>query len=151
MSTHISVQEQDFEVAKEYNQLRDDGLAGAIVTFAGLVRDFSLNNTSLYLDHYPIMTVSVLTRLADEAKQRWSLNKVRIIHRVGHLAPGEQIVFIGVSAEHRKAAFEACEFLIDALKTQAPFWKKEGSHWVEAKASDATRAERWLSAVNNEH
>lgn len=144
MSTQqISIQESDFNHAQEYEQLRGEG-RGAIVTFCGLVREFSAAGDGLYLDHYPAMTEKVLHELAASARQRWTIQHVRIIHRVGLLQPGEQIVFIGVASGHRQDAFAACEFLIDALKTQAPFWKKEGESWVAAKDSDRARAERWL-------
>lgn len=145
----ISVQHDDFSVASEYQRLNDCNSDGALVTFVGKVRDLDLGRhvTGLTLEHYPGMTEKALCAIADEAKQRWSLTNVRVIHRVGRLDIGDQIVFIGVSSAHRKAAFEACEFIMDYLKTRAPFWKKErvvgGEHWVEAKDSDTAEAARW--------
>ncbi len=146
----ISVQRQDFEVAAEYATLREDAPeAGAIATFVGLVRDLNLDKkvTGLVLEHYPGMTEKVLAETVNKASRRWPLIGVRLVHRVGELKPGEQIVFVGVSSEHRDAAFEACEYLMDILKTSAPFWKKEqgesGSHWLEEKTEDLDRAKRW--------
>lgn len=146
----VCVQTADFNLQHEYDALRRSGAGtGAIVTFSGLVRDFSDRPgvNGMYLEHYPGMTEAVLEDLIGEARQRWPLLQVRITHRVGQLQPTDQIVFVGVAASHRTDAFAACEFLMDFLKTQAPFWKKEttpeGSHWVEAKASDDQAAERW--------
>ena len=148
----IKVQTEDFDVGSEYAALRADvPKIGAIATFVGLVRDMHLdkNVAGLFLEHYPGMTEKVLADTVAEAHKRWSLISVRIVHRVGQLKPSDQIVFVGVSSEHRDAAFAACEYLMDILKTSAPFWKKEdgdsGSHWVDAKVSDTKRAERWQS------
>lgn len=148
----IKIQQQDFNVAEEYQALRADApKIGAIAIFTGLVRDVSNDDTvtGMFLEHYPGMTEKVLTELVEQAKQRWPIINVRIIHRIGELKTADQIVFVGVSSEHREAAFAACEFLMDFLKTQAPFWKREerkdGSHWVEAKDSDQERATRWHS------
>lgn len=120
------VQTQDFSVAEEYAKLADNPGCGAVVTFVGKVRDFGDNQgvTQMELEHYPGMTEAVLEQIEAEARQRWPLDEVIIIHRVGSLALTDQIVFIGVSSAHRKAAFAACEYLIDFLKTRAPFWKK---------------------------
>lgn len=145
----VRVQTADFSVAQEYSLLAHDHSDGAIVTFVGKVRDFNDNAavTDLTLEHYPGMTESVLEQIVAEARSRWPLNHVTVIHRVGTMALGEQIVFIGVTSAHRKAAFAACEFLIDFLKTKAPFWKleagKSGAKWVEARDSDAQAAEMW--------
>ncbi len=146
----ISIQTGDFDPAAEYQALRDSGAGtGAIATFTGLVRDSGDQEgvTGLYLEHYPGMTEQVIQGLIDQARQRWDVRKVRVIHRVGRLGLQEQIVFVGVCSAHRSDAFAACAFLMDALKTSAPFWKKEltdsGEHWVEQKASDRARAQRW--------
>ncbi|ANF57652.1 molybdopterin synthase catalytic subunit MoaE [Halotalea alkalilenta] len=122
---------------------------GAMVSFVGRVRDFSDRPgvRALTLEHYPGMTEAVLDALADEASTRWRLGGVAIIHRVGRLSPGDEIVLVAVACAHRKAAFEACEFIIDRLKTQAPFWKKEhsdeGDRWVGERMSDRWASERW--------
>lgn len=123
--------------------------AGAVVTFTGNVRDFSAaaEVAALQLEHYPGMTQRSLQAIAEEAAARWSLCAAEVVHRVGRIAAGEAIVWVGVCAAHRGDAFAACEFIMDALKTRAPFWKKEhgpaGSTWVEARASDISRAARW--------
>jgi molybdopterin synthase catalytic subunit len=149
----INVQQDDFIVADEYQKLADDNQDGAVVTFVGKVRDFNegLGVQGLSLEHYPGMTEKVLSEIEAKAREHWQLNKVTIIHRVGDLTLGEQIVFIGVTSPHRKAAFAACEFLIDFLKTKAPFWKKEltseGSKWLEAKASDSQISQQWSTKI----
>ncbi|MBC7193743.1 molybdenum cofactor biosynthesis protein MoaE [Marinobacter sp.] len=146
----ISIQTYDFDAAAEYQALRASGPAsGAIVTFTGLVRDSGdLSGVSgLFLEHYPGMTEQVIQGLIDEASQRWDLQQVRVIHRVGRLALADQIVFVGVASAHRGDGFAACQFLMDALKTSAPFWKKEitsdGEQWVEQKDSDLLRSQHW--------
>ena len=145
----ISVQEHDFSVAQEYQRLNDHSGDGAIVTFIGKVRDMNLgdNVRGLTLEHYPGMTEKSLTEIVVQAKSRWPLTHVRVIHRVGTLDIGDQIVFVGVSSAHRGAAFEACEFVMDYLKTKAPFWKKERlvdqERWIEARDSDEDAAKRW--------
>lgn len=121
---------------------------GAVVTFIGLVRDQVDNPvTKLFLEHYPGMTEKALATIAAEACARWPLGPLSIVHRVGTLYPGDPIVFVGVTSAHRKAAFEAAEFLLDYLKIRAPFWKKEstpnGEHWVSARASDCEAAKKW--------
>ena len=149
----ISIQQQDFIPADEYEALKNSGSSGAIVTFVGLVRDFvgcGRSSHYMYLDHYPVMTEKVLTEIALQAKRKWQTHRIRIIHRVGELAIGDQIVFVGVSAGHRKQAFAACEFIIDFLKTQAPFWKKEDSQWVEANPDDSEKAASWLDQNEND-
>jgi molybdopterin synthase catalytic subunit len=146
----ISVHHEDFNFAEEYQTLvKDNRSDGAVVTFVGLVRDFNEGSSvnGLFLEHYPGMTENSLKDISRQAKERWSLGRVRIIHRIGQLELGEQIVFVGVTSMHRKSAFEACEFIMDYLKTQAPFWKKEttqaGERWIEAKQSDQQQADKW--------
>lgn len=147
----ISVQTADFSLADEYQALRKQQASstGAIVTFTGLVRDYGDNNgvSSLVLEHYEGMTQRSLQAILDEARQRWDIIDARIIHRVGKLELTDQIVFVGISSAHRLAAFEACEFIMDYLKTRAPFWKKEVSgdkaQWVQAKQSDNQQASKW--------
>lgn len=140
----ISVQENDFDTNAEYQELRKGNSVGAIVTFVGQVREFSSEHSSFLLQHYPGMTEKVLEKIEQEANERWPLIASRIIHRVGNLNVEDQIVFVGVSAQHRKDAFAACEYMIDILKTQAPFWKKEGDNWVEANSADDEAAKQWL-------
>ncbi len=139
----IRVQTEDFDQGEEYRQLASGTEAGAVVTFIGRVRDFAGENGSMWLEHYAGMTEKVLADLVEQARQRWPILDVTIIHRIGQLSPGDQIVFVGVSSAHRHAAFAACEFLMDFLKTQAPFWKREGDHWVEAKDTDHAAADAW--------
>lgn len=147
----IGVQTQDFSLADEYQALRVDNVSdGAVVTFIGCVRDFNDGSDvkGLFLEHYPGMTEKSLLAIAQDAKQRWPLNRIRMIHRVGQLNLADQIVFVGVSSAHREAAFAGCEFIMDFLKTRAPFWKKEttptGDKWIEAKSSDEHRADKWV-------
>ncbi|GAA6183646.1 molybdopterin synthase catalytic subunit MoaE [Aliiglaciecola sp. NS0011-25] len=147
---NILVQLQDFEHAEEYQRLKNHGTQyGAIVTFTGLVRDMNLgaNVKGLFLEHYPGMTEKVLEDLVLQATQKWSLGAITIIHRIGQLDVNQQIVFVGVSAKHRKEAFEACQFLMDFLKTQAPFWKKElrddAEYWIEKRQSDDLAVKKW--------
>ena len=142
----ISVQTDDFNVQAEYEALCQDNTTGAIVTFVGRVRDFGKPGEDFFLQHYPGMTEKVLEKIELSAHKRWDLIKTRVIHRVGQLNLNDQIVFIGVSSKHRKTAFAACEYIIDILKTEAPFWKKEGGDWVEAKDSDNSAADKWLKA-----
>jgi molybdopterin synthase catalytic subunit len=146
----ISIQVEDFDVGAEYKALTEqDTAAGAVVTFVGRVRDMNLsrNVLGLHLEHYPGMTERSLQTIADEAKMRWSILRYKIIHRVGDLQLGDNIVFVGVTSAHREDAFHATEFLMDYLKTRAPFWKKElttqGSVWVESQEKDAQDAKRW--------
>ncbi|TNF08615.1 MAG: molybdenum cofactor biosynthesis protein MoaE [Gammaproteobacteria bacterium] len=146
----IAVQAEDFDIGREYRQLRgDDTGVGGIALFTGLVRDISGNPlVHMHLEHYPGMTEASLQQTAEQAAARWSLLDIRIVHRIGELAPGDQIVLVGVSSAHRADAFSACEFIMDVLKTTAPFWKKEihrdgSGHWVDAKTSDQQRASRW--------
>ena len=133
----ISVQTKDFDFSLEYQQLRERSpQCGAIVMFAGLVRDFSDHSkvSSMTLEHYPGMTENVLTNIVKQAKQRWPLDAVRVIHRVGELHATDQIVLVGVSSAHRIAAYEASQFIMDILKTEAPFWKKESTKTEQGEA-----------------
>lgn len=145
----IQIQTEDFDLATEYAALGQSHSTGAIVTFIGKVRDFNQgdNVSGLTLEHYPGMTEKSLAKILVEAQTRWSIQGVKVIHRIGELALGDQIVFVGVASMHRGDAFQACEFIMDYLKTQAPFWKKEatedGSHWVDARETDTTAADRW--------
>lgn len=145
----ISVQFEDFSVADEYAKLAEGTDAGAVVTFIGKVRDFNQGDsvTGLSLEHYPGMTEKSLEEIVEQARERWPLLQTRVIHRVGDLELGDQIVFVGVSSAHRGAAFQACEFIMDYLKTRAPFWKKEQtadeSRWVDARETDTSAADRW--------
>ena len=141
----IAVQDADFDVGAELAQLHGAN-AGAIASFTGFVRGDD-GVSAMTLEHYPGMTERALAALADEAVARWPLSGVTVIHRVGTLPRGAQIVFVGTASAHRAAALDACAFLIDRLKTDAPFWKKEhgagGARWVAAKASDDAAATRW--------
>lgn len=145
----ISIQSQNFNLQDEVDALREHHNVGAIVSFVGLVRDLASNGkvTAIELEHYPAMTQKSLQKIVTEAEARWPLLGVRVIHRIGYLAAGEQIVLVVVSSQHRQAAFEAAAFIMDFLKTRAPFWKKEyidgEGHWVEAKATDDSAAQRW--------
>lgn len=146
----ISIQTEDFDVGAEYQALRASGSGtGAVATFSGLVRDSGdlSGVTGLFLEHYPGMTEQVIQGLIDSASERWDVRQARVIHRVGRLALSDQIVFVGVCSAHRGDAFAACEFIMDALKTSAPFWKKEitgdTEHWVEQKDSDLDRTQAW--------
>jgi molybdopterin synthase catalytic subunit len=144
----IRVQINDFDPGAEIARLQRSD-AGAIVSFVGVVRGESHGEklVSMTLEHFPEMTERELQRIADEAQSRWSLQGVSVVHRVGELKPGERIVLVVTAAAHRRAAFEAAEFLMDYLKTKAPFWKRElrasGEHWVEARDSDDEAAARW--------
>ena len=148
MSIVVQVQSENFCVGTQYQLLSQDSRCGAVVTFTGLVRELSSGDLQqMTLEHYPGMTEQALHDIAAEAQQRWQLGAVRVIHRIGALTPNEQIVFVGVASAHRAAAFAAAQFVMDYLKTRAPFWKKEqssqGEAWVAAKASDQDAAERW--------
>jgi molybdopterin synthase catalytic subunit len=146
----VRVQTEDFDAGAEVARLRAGDLSiGAIAVFIGTVRDINDDATisGLTLEHYPGMTESALEEIAAEARQRFDINDALIIHRVGALAPGDQIVLVAITSAHRGMAFDACEFVMDFLKTKAPFWKKErtlsGERWVEARASDDEAASRW--------
>ena len=133
------------DMASELARL-EQGQAGAVASFTGMVRSDD-GVTALELEEYPGMTAAALTRLADEAVARWSLEGATIVHRVGRMVPGDRIVFVGTAARHRRAALDACAFLIDRLKTGAPFWKREqrgtDSRWVEARDADTAAAAAW--------
>ena len=146
----IRVQEHDFDPGRELEALSKDNTAiGGVCSFIGLVRDFADGEgvSSMTLEHYPGMTEKQLKAIEAEAHERWPLDASVIIHRVGRLEAGERIVFVATASAHREAAFEACHFLIDWLKTKAPFWKKEsgpgGEQWVAAKDTDEDAAKRW--------
>ncbi|HLD68092.1 MAG TPA: molybdopterin synthase catalytic subunit MoaE [Pseudomonas sp.] len=148
----IRVMEAAFDPGAELNALHADQVGvGAVVGFVGYVRDFNEGRdvSGMFLEHFPGMTENALAKIAEEAGQRWPLLNIEIIHRIGRLEPGEPIVFVGTSSAHREAAFEACAFVMDYLKTRAPFWKKEdtadGPRWVEGRASDQQAAQRWAS------
>lgn len=151
----IRVQHQLFDAGELLNALhgRNQGV-GAVVSFVGYVRDYNEAHAvhGLFLEHYPGMTEKALAIIEAEARTRWPLLAVEIVHRVGQLVPGAPIVFVGVSSAHRQASFDACAFIMDYLKTRAPFWKKEHDgerqQWVAARASDQQAAQRW-SGVNS--
>jgi len=144
------VQHEDFDAGREIARLRaGNPRIGAIASFIGAVRDVNEGDSvdELTLDHYPGMTEKALAKIVAEARGRWNVIDTLVIHRIGTLKPTDQIVLVVVTSAHRGEAFAACEFLIDYLKTRAPFWKKEstpeGERWVEARASDAAAAARW--------
>ena len=138
----ISVRKEDFDLGKEVKDLLIDSKIGAVATFVGVVREVAMT-----LEHYPQMTESSIKRIVEEARSRWQIIDCTVIHRYGELKPAEQIVLVAVASAHRGDAFAACEFIMDYLKTRAPFWKKEhrpeGANWVEARTSDDAAAERW--------
>jgi len=138
----VSVQAQDFDAGAEMRALSRDPKVGAVASFIGVVREVPMT-----LEHYPGMTESAIRKIVEEAGGRWKVMDCTVIHRHGALQPGEQIVLVAVASAHRGDAFAACEFIMDYLKTQAPFWKKEhrpgGAQWVEARASDDQAAQRW--------
>jgi molybdopterin synthase catalytic subunit len=144
--SEVSVQEADFDAGREIAALSaNDAGAGAVASFVGVVRGGDV--AAMTLEHYPGMTEKALADIVAQARGRWSLRGVRVIHRIGRLLPGDNIVFVGVSSAHRGEAFAACEFIMDYLKTRAPFWKKEetpqGARWVDARETDDAAAERW--------
>ena len=146
----VRVQEADFDVGAEIAALSDGRTdVGGVASFVGLVRDIAGGTavTAMTLEHYPGMTERQLEEIEAEARSRWPLLEVSIVHRVGRLEPGDRIMFCGAASAHRGAALEACAFLMDWLKTKAPFWKKEetpaGERWVEARAEDDEAASRW--------
>jgi molybdopterin synthase catalytic subunit len=149
----IAVQSEAFDLGAEVAEMskgRTD--IGAIASFVGLARDINEGSgvSAMTLEHYPGMTEKALAALVEEARSRWALLDVTVIHRVGRLLPGDPIVLVVVASQHRGEAFAACEFIMDYLKTQAPFWKKEetphGERWVEARASDDAAAARWTDS-----
>ena len=155
-TARVSIQTEDFDLGAEVAVLRagDDGI-GAVASFVGTVRDHGDGRavSAMELEHYPGMTERAIEQMIDAAQARFDIRGARVVHRVGVLAPGEQIVLVAVASAHRGEAFEACEFLMDYLKTQAPFWKKEagegGSRWVDARVSDDEALARWGIAPGN--
>lgn len=144
----VSVREEDFDAGQEVAALAAlNGGVGAVASFIGYVRGISDGVAAMTLEHYPGMTEKSIVEIVEQACQRWSLEGVRVIHRVGRLLPGAQIVLVAVASRHRGEAFAACEFIMDWLKTRAPFWKREetaeGSRWVDARESDDQAAARW--------
>ncbi len=151
MST-VRVQTGDFDLTTEVAALRSlDARVGAVVSFVGTVRDMNegASVAEMELEHYPGMTEESIQKIIDQAKARWPLYAALVVHRVGPLKPMEQIVLVACSAAHRGEAFAACEFIIDYLKTEAPFWKKEqtpqGARWVDARATDDIALEKWAA------
>ncbi len=156
-ATRVLIQTEDFDLGTEVAALRaGDGGVGAVVSFLGTVRDLSDGESvrAMELEHYPGMTERSIEEMIDAAMVRFDIRAARVIHRVGPLLPMDQIVLVLVSSAHRGQAFQACEFLMDYLKTQAPFWKKEttpeGAHWVDARVSDDAALQRWgLDCASN--
>jgi molybdopterin synthase catalytic subunit len=151
MSSSIRVQEKDFDISAEIAALRKrDPRVGAVVTFLGTVRDMNDGSQvkGMTLEHYPGMTEKALQEILDQAKTRWDIYQTLVIHRVGSLLPEDQIVLVAVTSPHRGEAFAACEFIMDYLKTAAPFWKKEdtpqGARWVDARVTDDAAMARWV-------
>lgn len=152
----VSIQAEDFDVAQLQRQLLSDAASeGAVACFTGYVRASNENRSvdSMELEHYPGMTEKSIGAILRQAADRWAVIDAAVVHRIGPLKPGDQIVWVGVSSSHREAAFAACEFVMDYLKTRAPFWKKElgpdGGTWVDARESDDARASRWHNAPHN--
>ncbi|MEM1277389.1 MAG: molybdenum cofactor biosynthesis protein MoaE [Pseudomonadota bacterium] len=144
----VTVQSADFDVAAETKALTiANTQIGAVASFIGLVRGSEDSVRSMELEHYPGMTERALEAILAQAQTRWPLDAARIVHRFGRLEPGEQIVLVLTASRHREAALEACAFIMDYLKTQAPFWKKEdgpeGARWVDARESDESATDRW--------
>ncbi|ALU89173.1 molybdopterin synthase catalytic subunit MoaE [Herbaspirillum rubrisubalbicans] len=146
----VRVQTADFDLSTEVAQLRlSNPRVGAVVSFVGTVRDLNEGAavSAMELEHYPVMTERALEQIVQQAKVRWPICEALVIHRVGPLQPCEQIVLVAVTSPHRGEAFAACEFIMDYLKTQAPFWKKEqtpqGARWVDARESDDTALAKW--------
>ncbi len=151
----IAIQRDDFDAGAEARALSAGHPAvGAVASFVGLVRDRNDGTAvaTMTLEHYPGMTEKAIARIVDEAKGRWDVIDCTVIHRIGELRPTDQIVLVAVASAHRGDAFAACAFIMDYLKTQAPFWKKEatpeGARWVEARASDDAAAARWTPTPN---
>ena len=155
-AARVSIRADDFDIAAEVAALRrGDGGVGAVAVFVGTVRDRNDGTTvdSLELEHYPGMTEAAIEAMIDAAVARFDIRAARVVHRIGVLAPEAQIVLVAVTAAHRGEAFQACEFLMDYLKTQAPFWKKEagpdGLRWVDARVADDAALARWGIAAGN--
>ena len=138
----VSVQQEDFDLSTEVIEISGNPRMGAVASFVGVVREVAMT-----LEHYPGMTEGAINRIVEEARAKWQVLDLAVIHRYGELEPGDQIVLVAVASSHRGDAFAACEFIMDFLKTQAPFWKKEhhpeGARWVDARDSDDRAAERW--------
>ena len=156
MAVRVSIQTQDFDLAKEIAQLRaNDKRVGAVCSFIGTVRDRNdgLQVSAMELEHYPGMTEKAIEAMIDEAIKRFAIFGARIVHRIGVLQPLDQVVMVAVTSAHRGTSFQACEFLMDYLKTQAPFWKKEatpeGARWVDARVSDDAALAKWGIASAN--
>jgi molybdopterin synthase catalytic subunit len=156
MAARVSIQTEDFDLSPELAALRrDDGRVGAVCSFVGTVRDRSDGQSvsTMELEHYPGMTERAIEAMIDEAHRRFDILGARVIHRVGLLQPLDQIVLVAVSSAHRGESFQACEFLMDYLKTQAPFWKKEqtpqGARWVDARVSDDAALAKWGIQASN--
>ena len=152
----VSIQAADFDLSTEVAAVRArDAGVGAVATFVGTVRDRNDGSavSGMELEHYPGMTERAIEAMIDEAQRRFDIRAARVVHRVGKLRPGDQIVLVAVSSAHRGQAFQACEFLMDYLKTQAPFWKKEatpaGARWVDARVADDAALARWGIQANN--
>ena len=156
-AARVRIQEADFDLGAEVDALRaGDGGVGAVVAFVGTVRDRSGGAAiaKMELEHYPGMTERAIEAMIDEAMRRFDVRAARVVHRVGALQPLDRIVLVAVTSAHRGQAFEACEFLMDYLKTQAPFWKKEhgphGARWVDARVADDAALTRWgIAAAGN--
>ncbi|WPB59450.1 molybdenum cofactor biosynthesis protein MoaE [Xylophilus sp. GOD-11R] len=149
-TARVSIQAEDFDLSHEIAALRaGDGGVGAVCSFVGTVRDRSGPGqvSAMELEHYPGMTEKSIEAMIDDAHRRFDIRAARVIHRIGLLAPGDQIVLVAVTSAHRGESFQACEFLMDYLKTRAPFWKKEstseGAQWVDARVSDDEALARW--------
>jgi len=156
MRLSVSIQAEDFDVSYELAQLRaNDARVGAVCSFVGTVRERNEGSdvSSMELEHYPGMTEKSITAMMEEATKRFDIYGARVIHRIGLLQPQDQIVLVAVTSAHRGMSFQACEFLMDSLKTQAPFWKKEvtphGSRWVDARVSDDKALARWGIEIKN--
>ena len=156
MTSRVSIQSEDFNLAVEVEKLhQSDKRIGAICTFTGIVRDRNdgLNVSSMELEHYPGMTEKAIEAMIDEAHKRFDIYGARVVHRVGLLQPLDQVVMVAVTSAHRGESFKACEFLMDYLKTQAPFWKKEqtpdGARWVDARVTDDAALAKWGIEARN--
>lgn len=159
LQPRVRIQEGDFSLEAELSQLRQlangdwNRQVGAVASFVGTVRERNDGDavSSLTLEHYPGMTERSIEAIIEQAEQRWPLLGARVIHRVGRLAPADQIVMVGVVSAHREAALQACAFIMDFLKTEAPFWKREdtpeGARWVDARATDDQARMRWTAAL----
>ena len=158
MPARVTIQNEDFDLGAEVAKLRaGDPAVGAVASFIGTVRDRNGGGAgevaAMELEHYPGMTEKAIDAMIDEAEARFDIRAARVVHRVGPLLPGDQIVLVAVSSAHRGQAFQACEFLMDYLKTQAPFWKKEttagGAQWVDARQADDAALARWGVTAGN--